>query len=493
MIKSPSLEIIKSFSKDEFKRFVDFAGSPYFNKNSNLLKTIKYLKIISPEFNRDKLTDEKIWSAVFGKKDFNYGVMKNLTHELRKLTDKFTSIEIYSTNNYQINFNNLQYLKYKSLRELFDKSCANTLNKFDNDKITFDNCLYRYKTKDLERTFKVYFGKPGLQDHLNGTECMDAMTYYFFSTYFYNSYCEIVDSIIDNFNFDLTNAGIFTDLYRNNFYGKNLLSDIFFNAVMMFLEKDSFGYFLELKNLFYNNFNTLHIDIAYNIGAILTSYCNLSKPAQGKNYLQEEYDILCFLLNNNILKHSSHKYLDSNLFSKFADICLVLDKPELCEEVIEKFRNQLDPVNGKIRIAIADAHLQNYLKNYDKALDIISKSKPAVCGEKLKMRGIELMVNFNMKNYETVYNLIRNFRSFIEYERTLSKVHRDIFINFLNYLKKLTDMITNPYDLLSQENELSSMLSKISAEKTANRKWLMSVMNEMYERSKLTSSRKKRA
>jgi len=69
MIKSPSIEKIKTFSKEEFKRFVDFAESPYFNKNSNLLKTIKYFKKISPEFSEDDLTDEMIWTTVFGKKD----------------------------------------------------------------------------------------------------------------------------------------------------------------------------------------------------------------------------------------------------------------------------------------------------------------------------------------------------------------------------------------------------------------------------------------
>jgi len=492
MIKSPSIEKIKTFSKEEFKRFVDFAESPYFNKNSNLLKTIKYFKKISPEFNRDKLTDEKIWTAVFGKKGFNYGVMKNLTHELRKLTDKFTSIEIYSTNDLQINFNILQYIKYKSLPEMFEKAFANTLKKYADEKITFDNYFFRYKAKDIERTFKVYFGKPGLRNDLSGAECMNELTSYFFSTYFYNSYCEVVDSSVYNFNSDFTNIRIFADLYKNNYYGKSLLADIFYNAVMMFLEEDSFGYFLELKHLFYKNFNKLHIDISYNIGAILTSYCVLSKPVPGKNFVQEEFEILCFLFKNNILKHSSHKYIDSNMFSKFADICIVLNKPEMCGELIEKCRNQLNPVNGKIRIAIADSHLQNYLKNYEKALDIISKSKPVNCDEKLKLRGIELMVNFNKKNYETVYNLIRNFRSFIEYEKILSKAHRDIFINFLNYLKKLTDMNIDPYDSFKKGNELSLMLEKISSEKTANRKWLISVMNEMYEKSKMNSSQKRK-
>ena len=493
MIKSPSIEIIKTFSKDEFKRFVDFAESPYFNKNSNLLKTVKYLKRISPEFKGDKLEDEKMWTAVFGKKDFNYGVMKNLTHELKKLTDKFTSIEIYSKNESQINFNILQYLKFKSLPEIFEKNFANTLKKYADEKISFDISLHRYKAMDLERTFKVYFGKPGTKKDLSGSECMDELTYYFFSTYFYNSYCEIVDSAVYNYKSDFTNFRVFTDLYKKNFYyGKNLLADIFYNAVMMFMERDSFGYFVELKKLFYENFNRLHIDIGYNIGAILTSYCVLSKPVPGKNFVQEEFEILCFLSKNNILKHSSHKYIDSNLFSKFADICVVLDKPEQCEELIEKCRYQLNPVNGKIRIQIADAHLQNHLKNYNKALDIISKSRPVNCDEKLKLRGIELIINFNLKNYETVYTLIRNFRSFVEYEKLLTKLHRDIFISFLNYVKKLTDMNTNLYDSLNKEKELSSMLTKISTEKTANRKWLMTVMNEMYQKIKKHSSKRKK-
>ncbi|MBK6877632.1 MAG: hypothetical protein IPG99_14575 [Ignavibacteria bacterium] len=96
--------------------------SPYFNKNSNLLKAVKYFKKISPEFNEDDLTDEMIWTTVFGKKDFNYGVMKNLTLDLRKLTDKFTSIELYSADDLHIDFNILQYTKYKSLPKLLE-SC----------------------------------------------------------------------------------------------------------------------------------------------------------------------------------------------------------------------------------------------------------------------------------------------------------------------------------------------------------------------------------
>ncbi len=493
MIKSPAIEILKSFSKEEFRSFVRFAESPYFNKNSNLMKMVKYLKKISPEFTGDKLADEKIWSALFGRRKFNYGVLKNLTHELRKLTDKFISIEIYSTNELQINHNILQYAIYKSLPEIFEKTFTNTLKKYSDKKITFDNYYYRYKAMDINRAFNVYFGKTGDRHKQSGAKCMDELTFYFFSSYFYNSYCEIVESIFYNFKSDHTNIRIYTGIYRKILYGKNLLSDIFYNAVMMFLESDSFSYFIELRKLFYENFNKLHNDISYNIGAVLTTYCMLSKPVPGKNYIQEEFDILYFLYKNNVLKHSTHKYLDVNIFSKFTDYCVLLNKPELCEELIEKFKNQLNPIHGEIRVQIADSHLQNYLKNYDKALEIISSSKPVSYDEKLKIRGIELIVNFNMKNHETVYNLLRNFRSFIEYGKVLSQNHREIFMKFHNYLKKLTDIMTNPYDFLKIENELSIMLDKIRHEKVANRKWLISVLIEMHEKSKKNSLKKKKA
>ena len=189
MIKSPSIEIIKTFSKDEFKRFTDFAESPYFNKNSNLLKAVKYIKKLSPEFSGNKLSDEKIWTVVFGKKEFNYGVMKNLTHELKKLTDKFISIEMYSVNDFQMNYDILQYVKYKSLPEIFERSYANKLKKYDDKKITFDNSLYGYKAKDLNRTFQVHFAKPNSRGKLSGAECMEELTSYFFASYFYNCYC----------------------------------------------------------------------------------------------------------------------------------------------------------------------------------------------------------------------------------------------------------------------------------------------------------------
>ncbi|MBK6877633.1 MAG: hypothetical protein IPG99_14580 [Ignavibacteria bacterium] len=54
------------------------------------------------------------------------------------------------------------------------------MKKHDEREINFDNYLYRYKSMDIERTFKVYFGKISSREKLSGAECMDQLTFYFF-------------------------------------------------------------------------------------------------------------------------------------------------------------------------------------------------------------------------------------------------------------------------------------------------------------------------
>lgn len=48
MIKSTLLELLKTFNKEELKRFEDFLRSPYYNNNSNVIKLFNVIKSIFP-------------------------------------------------------------------------------------------------------------------------------------------------------------------------------------------------------------------------------------------------------------------------------------------------------------------------------------------------------------------------------------------------------------------------------------------------------------
>ncbi len=85
--------LLKTFSQEENKRFEQFLKSPYHNSIANAGKLFRELRKFAPEYSGDKFNREYLWRKTFPDKRFNYGVLKNLLHELTKLSQKFLIFE----------------------------------------------------------------------------------------------------------------------------------------------------------------------------------------------------------------------------------------------------------------------------------------------------------------------------------------------------------------------------------------------------------------
>lgn len=85
MLKSSLLNILRTFSKEEMARFYDLAASPYFNKKGNVLKLLAEIRKYHPDLTAENLDKERLWHKLFPGKKHNYGIMKNLIHDLNKL------------------------------------------------------------------------------------------------------------------------------------------------------------------------------------------------------------------------------------------------------------------------------------------------------------------------------------------------------------------------------------------------------------------------
>ena len=93
MLKSSLLEIRRTFTKPELVKFEDFVRSPYFNNKENVLKLFLEIKEYIPSFEDENLGKEAAWKKIFPDKAYNYGIMKNLIHDLTKLCELFITIE----------------------------------------------------------------------------------------------------------------------------------------------------------------------------------------------------------------------------------------------------------------------------------------------------------------------------------------------------------------------------------------------------------------
>lgn len=141
MLKTKSLEILKIFSKEEFVSFFDFISSPYFNKNSNLVKLTTILKEYYPAFDSDELNNQSIYNKLYPGKKYNDNILKNLLSEFYSKCMAFTEYE---------SFKNDARLKMKKLvselnKRNLDKFFIRSMDQLNNDiaEGSFDSNYYK--------------------------------------------------------------------------------------------------------------------------------------------------------------------------------------------------------------------------------------------------------------------------------------------------------------------------------------------------------------
>lgn len=90
MVKSALVELLKSFSAEEWKRFERFLKSPYFNRSKLLLRLFRFLQRFQPQLDSHRLTKERAFTAVYGKKaPYRESKVNDLMYSLKGLAERF--------------------------------------------------------------------------------------------------------------------------------------------------------------------------------------------------------------------------------------------------------------------------------------------------------------------------------------------------------------------------------------------------------------------
>jgi hypothetical protein len=121
MIKSSSIEILKSLEASEFSELGKFIRSAYFNTNENIITLYDVLKKYYPTFESKNLTKEKVHRKIFPKRKYNDDTMRKLLSILQKLTEDFLSHSSLKIKNFEYKTMLLEKLDSKKQDRLFEK------------------------------------------------------------------------------------------------------------------------------------------------------------------------------------------------------------------------------------------------------------------------------------------------------------------------------------------------------------------------------------
>lgn len=215
MHKSIALEIIRNFSGEDFDRFYDFIRSPYFNKNSNAVRLFELLKKYRPDFESAMLDKEKIWEKLFPGKKYNYGTMKNLIFELKKLASKYLIIDELERNTLEEEEILVRALGKRNIPRFFVTKVNEIEKKYKIENLpalrveTQDYFASMFMIKFMKHAFlRVYDAKLAKNEDLQAYTTLMVSSFIVYSALFYNN----IMAQSTDVNFHLENNALHTFL-----------------------------------------------------------------------------------------------------------------------------------------------------------------------------------------------------------------------------------------------------------------------------------------
>lgn len=490
MLKSSLLEIIRTFTPKELIKFEDFVNSPYHNKNKNVTNLFSEIKKYSPEYNHENLGKEKLWCKVFPDKEYNYGILKNIIHDLTKLSESFILLEKYSESTLLTEYDLIEALGGRNIQKIalakieqFGKKLETELeyNEYSsiddyliiasNFNFAKENFIHIYNLKSdkgepirlasdyifyffLIQSFKLINNT--LSHELQGNNAIEkTLPEKILLKLEENSFLEQLLTT-ENKNPDKLNKIIICFYYMYKAISSNGNIDAY-NKFISFLKEniDIFSGF-ELQNL--NNCRQVCLS-------------NLKLPYLGS--AKESLDWSKFLIEkgallerNGLLTHFSMSNLVSN--------AVALNEIEFAEKFVEEYSGKLpvDYRNNSYNYCLA---VINFGKgDYGRSLAFLSNIRNEKLMLKYQSKKIYLKIYYELNDYESFLYAFDSFKHFKKRNK-LSNETRAISYNMFGESVKSLFKLRNSFDKFESVKLRKDILNNINKDKS----WLLEKLDEL--------------
>ena len=490
MIKSSLLEIFRTFGKDEFLKFEDFINSPYHNKNSNTIKLFSEIKKYSPDFNSELLDKEIVWKELFPQKDYNYGTMKNLIHELTKLAMKFIVLEEFDENILEKDIILMNCLNERNIPKLFKVKMNEMDRQYYKESFNKDYFFVNdfYSAFSKINWIKIYHNRANNLNSVTEKDLIDssASFVYTFLIYLFKYYNNVLtDSLNLNFSMDKNILPVFLREISPSIIDKLLAvtkqhSVRDFNIVNTFwkmsrsqLNTNNIEYYLDFKRTMNENLNILSKWDAKDLFLLMGNSLNNFDPSN-INVEKELFEISDIMLKNNIIFNRDGSLTASD-YLLYIWRAFNANEFEALEKFSLKYISKLPEDNIEYAGNYSKAFILFGKEKYDEALGLITSMNHPGFIIKVRMKLLKAKCLYELNDYITFESEYKSTYHFLKNNRSLSdKVKNDTKYLFENI--KLMFRLKEKFSTY----EFNRLKKEISEATLNKRSWLRLKLNEFH-------------
>lgn len=458
MQKSKFIRLLKSLSKEELKRFEEFVSSPYYNKNSNLVKLMKYISRYSPDYDNIKLERERVYSEIIHGKKFNIKVMKNLMSGLLNLLLKFLELSNYEKNTGSKYFYLLDELLKRNQYSVFSRNVKKAESVLSGSLISEDYFYNNLRLCDLKFSFDIRT-QTGMENVQIPVQLIENLFSFFLIYYFKYNYNLLIRKYDYNFNFQPDMSfieNVINHVKAQDFSNKEIIL-IYYNILMSNLFREDEKYFFDLKSLTEKYGLSLDKNERHNLYSVMQGYC-LRKIRERKSV----YKSILFDVCKEMVSNGSYTNLDSGLilpliYKNIVKSGLWAGEFDWTLNFIEDYREKL-LLPFQNNVYYYSHALCSFIKgDYERSLEKLSVVKYENVYDKAEVNRLLIQIYYEMGLTDELYSLIDTFKHFLHNDKGISGGTKKGIINFIyftNTIHKLTFSTDPKWEALQLKKKL---------------------------------------
>ena len=440
MKNSQLIKLLKTFNPKDIIKFSEFITSPFFNKNTNVIKLYDAIRKAYPNFEQEKLTKENLFSSIFPGRKFNDNTLRLLIHylyekakefithsRLRKETFRYTEVLLNELLDRQLYNESGKTLK-KVIFEL-GKSDYKDAEYFQYKFVMEYEKLY-YFQKIHQSKYEKYFTKSNIETPFKN------LTNYFFLKVL--TFYSIVLNTKILYNIDIDTV-LFEKLFSNfdyELFNDSPLIQIYYNIILV-LTTDEEKYFYTIKELMLKHEKSLVPMRLYDIYINLENYCRRNIRAGVIKFKREFFEIMKLDLEKKIYK--VEPYMSQNFYKNILQNAAELKEFEWANNFIESYKDELRADYREAVYCYCKAFIEAEKNNFEKSLDYLSTLKTDELYLKIDVKLLQARLYYELNEYDGLNSAIDTTRHFLKSNKFIAENRRVQFSTFIKFLSALNN------------------------------------------------------
>lgn len=475
-----SIQILKTFSKDELKEFSRFVDSPFFNRLSDVKRLFNLLHKLHPDFDPGLTDNKSVHKKLFPAKSFNDARIRNLYSDLGQLAEKFI---VYKSHEEESVYNDYLYLNYllrRKLYNLFEKHYKLISSKKDLEII--DTGLKKYLLTMVRYNYLLETNKQHESGELAYAK-FDSFVEFILFNIVRGLYDFKVHKNMHAFEKDESLTKAFSESFDFDKFVRNVSSEFKSNVILQvtyqiynLLKSDNIDkYYNSLMELIDKNDSELSHQFKYDIFLNLMNLIAFKIYEDGLDYHSYRLKVIKEVIRRK-LYHYDKKLtaLPLILYITGVNLSIALDDFEYVKFLKDNCLNLLlaDTRNDALNYINAKIEFRN--KNFQKSLEYLSKINYKIIPFRKHVKNLTLILYYELGFTDSAESLLISYRQYLNRNGGFTGMYGEWYDNFLKLYGILLKL--NP----KNSEEIKKFKYKVeSVKKILFRSWFLEKIKQL--------------